>query len=121
MSATVLLYNFSAAKAAALQALCAQQGIRALEVPAVDQGKPIAALLGLPAPGKGGPGVVPGELLVLSGFTASDLDRFLDAFPTASIPPIPFKAMVTPTNLAWTGAELYLELCKERQAMGLQP
>lgn len=121
MPATVLLYNFSAAKAEPLRALCARQGIRAVEVPAVDQGKPIAALLGLPAPDKDGPGVVPGELLVLSGFTAPGLDRFLDAFPAAAVPPIPFKAMVTPTNLAWTGAELYLELCRERRAMGLQP
>lgn len=121
MSATVLLYNFSAAKAVALRALCAQQGIRAVEVPAVDQGRPIAALLGLPVPGHDSAGVVPGELLVLSGFPPSALDRFLDAFPAAAIPPIPYKAVVTPSNLSWTGAELYLELGRERRAMGLQP
>ena len=116
MAATVLLYNLPSPKAGPLLALCARQGVQAVEVPPADQGKPIGALLGLPLPSRPGPGTVPGELMVLSGFTAPGLDAFLDGFGPAGVGPIPLKAVVTPHNLAWTGVELYLELLKEREA-----
>lgn len=116
MAATVLLYNLPGPKAGPLRTLCARQGVRAVEVSPADQGKSIGALLGLPLPARPGPGTVPGELLVLSGFTAQALDAFLDGFGPAGVGPIPLKAVVTPHNLAWTGVELYLELLKERRA-----
>lgn len=115
MAATVLLYNLPAPKADKLRALCARQGVRAVTVPPLDQGKPIGQLLGLPVPAKAGPGTVPGEMLVLSGFTPQALDDLLDALVPAGVGPIPLKAVVTAHNLAWTGVELYLELEKERR------
>lgn len=119
MAATVLLYNLAAPKAEKLQALCARQGVRAVTVPPQDQGRTIGQLLGLPVPAKngpGGPGTVPGEMLVLSGFTPQALDQLLDSLVPAGVGSIPLKAVVTAHNLAWTGVELYLELVKERRA-----
>lgn len=115
MAATVLLYNLPAPKADKLRALCASQGVRAIFVPPQDQGRTIGQLLGLPIPAKPGPGTVPGELMVLSGFTPEALDQLLDSLVPAGVGPIPMKAVVTPHNLAWTGVELYLELDKERR------
>lgn len=114
MAATVLLYNLPAPKADKLQALCTNQSVRAIFVPPWDQGQTIGQLLGLPIPAKPGPGTVPGELMVLSGFTSQGLDNFLDALVPAGVGSIPMKAVVTPHNLAWTGVELYLELDRER-------
>ncbi len=120
MTPTVLLYNFTGPRWAALFALCAAQGVRAVPVPAGEQGKTLGALLGLPMPPRPqtGPGTVPGELMVLSGFSSGTLDAFLDAFPAAGVPPIPMKAVTTARNLAWSGVELYGELWKERRAAG---
>lgn len=121
MAATVLLYNVAGAKAKALGELCAAQGVRGVSVPPAQQGKTIGALLGLPLPAAQvgeRAGTVPGEMLVLSGFTAHALDAFLDGFAAAGVPPIPLKAVVTAHNLAWTGVQLYLELLKERRGQG---
>lgn len=115
MASTVLFYNLPAPRADKLRALCAQQGVTARAVPPAEQGKTIGALLGLPIPARPGPGTVPGELLVLSGFTAQGLDELLDALVPAGVGPIPMKAVVTAHNLAWTGVELYLELDRERR------
>ena len=116
MTPTVLLYNFTAPRWAALFALCAAQGVRAVQVAPEEQGKAIGALLGLPVPPRPqtGPGTVPGELMVLSGFSS----KTLDAFPAAGVPGIPVKAVTTAQNLAWSGVELYGELWKERRASG---
>lgn len=120
MTPTVLLYNFTSPRWAALFDLCAAQGVRAVPVAPEEQGKAIGALLGLPVPPRPqtGPGTVPGELMVLSGFSAKALDAFLDAFPAAGVPAIPMKAVTTAQNLAWSGVELYGELWKERRAAG---
>ncbi len=120
MTPTVLLYNFTSSRWAALFDLCAKQGVRTVRVPAGEQGKAIGALLGLPVPPRPqtGPGTVPGELMVLSGFSSRTLDAFLDAFPAAGVPSVPMKAVTTAQNLAWSGVELYGELWKERQAAG---
>ncbi len=120
MTPTVLLYNFTSPRWSALFDLCAAQGVRAVRVAPGEQGKAIGALLGLPMPTRpqSGPGTVPGELMVLSGFSSRTLDAFLDAFPAAGVPSIPMKAVTTAQNLTWSGVELYGELWKERQAAG---
>ncbi len=120
MAPTVLLYNFTGPRWAPLFDLCAAQGVRTVRVAPGEQGKAIGALLGLPMPPRAqtGPGTVPGELMVLSGFSSRTLDAFLDAFPAAGVPGIPMKAVTTARNLAWSGVELYGELWKERQAAG---
>ena len=50
------------------------------------------------------------ELLIFDGFTSDNLDDFLDAYKGTQAPPVAFKAMVTPVNLKWSPAYLYLHL-----------
>lgn len=121
MAATVLCYNITGKKGAELRALCAAQGVRAGTVSPEDQGKTIGALLGLPLPAAqvgNRAGTVPGEMLVLSGFTAAALDAFLDGLAAAGVGPIPLKAVVTAHNITWTGVELYAQLCRELEGRG---
>ncbi len=124
MPATALLYNLAPAKEKALLALCGAQGVQGRAVDPADQGRTIGDLLGLPIPAAQAgalAGFVPGEMLVLSGFTAPALDAFLGGFAAAGVPPIPLKAVVTAYNLAWTAPQLYQELSREHQAMGRRP
>lgn len=121
MSATVLAYNLPTETQCALDRLCRQQGITLQAVPAIDQGKTVGALLGLPLPAAqigNRPGTVPGQMLVMSAFTGGTLEEFLNGFASAGVPPIPLKAVVTAHNLTWTGVELYAELDKEHRAVG---
>ena len=45
------------------------------------------------------------------------LDDFLRGFRARQIPPIPHKAMLTLTNTAWTGYELYDNISREMAAI----
>lgn len=119
MAPIVLAYNLPGPVHQSLGRLCDGQGVSLRRVADVDQGKTIGALLGLPLPAVqmgNRPGTVPGEMLVLSGFSAGALDALLDGFGDAGVPPIPLKAVVTAQNLAWTGVELYAQLDRERRA-----
>lgn len=119
MSPTVLCYALSGARFAAVAALCQTQGCTPRQVASQDYGRPIGALLGFPLPSSaGGGGAVLDEMLVLCGFTPDRLDDFLAAFPAQNVPTVALKAVLTPTNAAWTGAALYAELLRERQAAG---
>ena len=57
------------------------------------------------------------EMLVFSGLTNEQLDRFLEAYKASALPAIPLKAVVTLTNLKWTPLQLYAELKKEDRSM----
>ena len=119
-----LLYNLAPAKEKALLALCDAQGVQGRAVAPADQGRTLGDLLGLPvpaAPAGQTTELVPGEMLVLSGFDGPALDAFLGGFAAAGVPPIPLKAVVTAYNLAWTAPQLYRELSREHQALGRRP
>lgn len=119
MSPTVLCYALSDARFAAIAALCHTRGCAPRRVAPQDHGRPIGALLGFPLPASaGGGGAVLDEMLVLCGFTPDRLDDFLAAFPAQNVPAVALKAVLTPTNVSWTGAALYAELLRERQAAG---
>ncbi len=100
-----------------LERTCQAQGVTTRIVPAAQMGESIAALLGLPAqPCPSSP--APKEpVLLLSGFSRARMETFLDALAAAGIPPV-LKAMVTPTNLAWSFSALAAELSAERRSMG---
>lgn len=57
------------------------------------------------------------EMLVFSGMDSSLMDEFLESMKKAGFPPIALKAIITPTNIFWTPAKLYDELCKEHHTM----
>lgn len=118
MSPTVLCYALSDARYAAVADLCRAQGCAPRRVVEEDWSKPIGALLGFPVENRQGGGAVAEEMLVLCGFTPDRLDGFLAAFPVGGVPGVTLKAVLTPSNAAWTAGELCAELLRERQAMG---
>ena len=89
---------FSAARKA-----FAIQGVRVRPVSPEQMGETVAA---------------PAEpALVLSGFSRQRLDALLAAMKRAGVPFIAHKAMLTPTNISWTFAQLCEELSREHQAV----
>ena len=61
--------------------------------------------------------VVPEPVLVFCGLPGAQLDRTLAALRRMEVPRSVMKAVLTPTNAAWSFAALYAELCRERTAV----
>lgn len=116
MEPVVLMYNLPPASRAGVEALCRELGAAARNVEKTRQSLSLGALLGL-LPETAGAGEVPGQMLVMAFFDKELLDAFLLGFRRRQIPPILRKAMLTLTNTAWTGAQLYENLSREMAAM----
>lgn len=56
-------------------------------------------------------------MMVLVGFSRERMDALFDAMRAAGAPPCDRKAILTPTNAAWTFHALYDELGQEHDAM----
>lgn len=54
------------------------------------------------------------ELIIFSGLSEENLDKFLEEYKKAGIEPVQLKAILTPTNISWSIYELVCELEKER-------
>ena len=98
--------------------LCALQGIRMRVVETPELDRPLAALTQEPRPAgvtaAGAPLAEP--VLVFCHLTNQQLDRALLSLRHLQV--FCLKAVLTPTNKAWTLRQLYAELCKERAQMG---
>ena len=116
MEPTVLMYNLPPASRTQVELLCRELGAAARNVEKPRQGLTLGALLGLLPEVPGGP-EVPGQMLVMAYFDRDMLDAFLRGFRVRQIPPIPHKAMLTLTNTAWTGRELYDNISREMAAV----
>lgn len=116
MEPTVLMYNLPPAFRTQVELLCRELGAAARNVEKTRQGLSLGALLGM-LPEVPGGAAVPGQMLVLAYFDQDMLDAFLRGFRVRQIPPIPHKAMLTLTNTAWTGPELYENLSREMDAV----
>lgn len=116
----LLSYNLRPGTAAGVQKICMDQGIRVREVAAAEYGKPIGLLAGIPMPisvlGEQGP-AFSDEMLVMCRLSPGQLDAFLKAMRENALPRIPLKAVLTPTNAAWTSVKLRTELAREHEAM----
>ena len=116
MEPTVLMYNLPPTVRAQVEALCREIGAAARNVEKTRQDLSLGALLGM-LPEVPGGAAVPGQMLVLAYFDQDMLDAFLRGFRVRQIPPIPHKAMLTLTNTAWTGYELYDNISREMAAI----
>lgn len=116
MKPTVLLYNIPLSAQVQLEEMCREIGAAARVVEPARQGLTLGALVGL-LPEKTTQERVPGQMLVMAYFDQDMLNAFLQGFRRRQIPPIPRKAMLTLTNTAWTGPQLYAELSREMDAM----
>ena len=98
--------------------LCAVQGIKLRVLENTDLGRPLTALAQGLRPGSS---PVPGEplpepVLIFCHFSDSQLDRALRSLRRLEV--FCLKAILTPSNSAWTLRELYGELIKERSQLG---
>ena len=60
---------------------------------------------------------IPEEVLVMKGFSGSQIDELLLAIRKAKLPKIQLKAIITEENAGWTFYQLYQEIKKEHEAM----
>ncbi len=127
----VLLFQVGMAKTAQIRALCQKLQIQALTIDSGQYHKTLGQLAGIrgfgvldavPANAASVPGnsrPLPGiaiprmEMLVFSGISPDMLDTFLEEYRQAGIPPIPLRAVITPTNISWDVPTLYAELARE--------
>lgn len=102
-----------------VRTLCALERLRLRPVAPAEYGQPIGALAGLlpPSEAEAPEADVTEEMLILCGLSEAALSRFLQAFRRQGVPPVALKAVLTPTNAAWTVPALFRELCRERAAM----
>lgn len=57
------------------------------------------------------------EMMVLNGFSESELDGFLAFFKENSLPAVKLKAVLTPVTMHWDSMKLYDELMREHEAL----
>lgn len=57
---------------------------------------------------------IPENLIIFHGISSKELDAALKSLKSAEISSL--KAVSTPTNMGWTVAALYKELCRERNS-----
>ena len=116
LTPTVLLCNFrDPARRARIRGWLEGSGIRPLELAPTELHHSLGALLGQPGfDREPGPWLGRGfeeEMLVM--FALPDPGAFLRFFREAGLPPVALKAMITPTNVQWSGLELYEALKAE--------
>ena len=111
---TVLLCNFTQDRRTKLNMICMRHKIRIRHVQPEEYGQTLAALCGL-APMQDGAtseATFADEVLLMANFTPALANSLLAAMRQARIS-VPLKAVLTPTNAAWTLPHLRDELAEE--------
>lgn len=118
-AALILAFNLDQNALNTLKALCAPLGIRMKSVAPEAFTLPIGAMAGIPVdhkvPVNGKPFKDP--MLVMCGLNEDCFNAFLQSLRNSGLPPIPLKAVLTPTNAAWNAIQLHDELLREYEAM----
>lgn len=107
------------ARAAACKAVLVRMGVRIKNVPAEAVGQTVGNLLGrkdFAARENPETPELTQPVLVLDGFTDKRLEILLRELKKSDVS-IPYKAIVTETNLGWLFHQLYSELAAEHEAM----
>ena len=112
---TVLLFHVNIIKANQIIGLCKKMNYTTYIIPKEDYSKPLGVLAKIEGMKSGA--VYKGaefdnEMMVLSGISSEEVDRFLDEYKQSGIAPIQRKAVVTPSNVKWSAEKLYTELDK---------
>ena len=115
MRPTVLLFQTNPQKTLSVRILAQKLGLRVLIAAPTQLDLPIADILAQ-KPGEGSGESLPGEMLVMAGLNGKIADLFLQGLRRAHAG-VALKAMLTPTNSAWTPRALYAELQRERDTI----
>ncbi|MBE6818512.1 MAG: DUF3783 domain-containing protein [Ruminococcaceae bacterium] len=113
MQSKVLTFNITGEQARKLFAAAQSCGAEVSAISQADFEQPLGALLGA-LPRKNAVCLTPfGEkMLIMCGFSRAQMEQFLDILKKEQVT-IPYKAMLTPTNLTWQCDALVRELVKE--------
>lgn len=114
---TVLLYNCSGPQWSKLRQVFVMQKLRMKAVEPGQYSLSLAQVLEGSGESAGVEEEFSDPMLVFCSLTGPQLDRLLGAMKRAKLPPIPLKAVLTPTNRDWTSQQLWQELRREHQAM----
>ena len=116
----ILCYNLDGKTTDRLRSLCAAQGLALRAVPPWEYGLPVGALAGIPvapsaksAPAEG----FSDPMLLMCHLLSPQLDAFLQGMREYGVPRVALKAILTPSNVAWTSRQLRDELAREHEAM----
>lgn len=115
----VLSFNLTDDQNRILRSLCESLGLNCKVVPPEGFALPIGAMAGIPLSARhirGNEHNFSEPMLVMCNLDQMHFDRFLTALRRSPLPPIGLKAVLTPTNAAWSACQLYEELCREREA-----
>lgn len=95
--------------------------VRMKHVKLEDYHQPLGVLAGIkdavPAEGTYGGGELPDTMIVFAFFEDKRLDQALAALRKSGAGPLPYKAILTPTNQFWTAHECFEEIRQEHEAM----
>jgi len=118
MGPTILTFNLSETRLSKLRFLCMKLGAAVKAVPAEDWNQPIGALCGLTERTPSAPAeAFPEEMLIFCHMDNAQVNRFLQTAKQMRFAPVALKAILTPTNAAWTPVQLCWELQQERDAV----
>ena len=118
MRPTILTFNLSEARVSKLRFLCMKLGLAVKPVPAAACCQPISALCGLSETAAAAPAeAFSEEMLIFCHMDNAQVNRFLQTATQMRFAPVALKAILTPTNAAWTPAQLCQELKQERAAV----
>lgn len=118
MKPTILTFNLNENRLTKLRFICFKLGILVKPIPPERFDHHIATLIGLSEPEtEPGRDTFSDEMLLFHNLSDYQLNTFLATCKQQRFAPVALKAVVTPTNVAWTAAELYVELWQERQAV----
>lgn len=122
LSESVLLYNFPDKEIEKkIKAILIQMGIKIKKADHSHLNETVGYLLGIKGVEssnqsyEGEP--MPGQLLVMKGFTGDRLDHFLMQMRRSGIPRIPYKAVITQSNQNWPLKRLYKEIVREHEEL----
>lgn len=95
--------------------------VRMKHVKQEDYHQPLGVLAGIkdavPAEGTYRGGELPDTMIVFAFFEDKRLDQALAALRKSGAGPLPYKAILTPTNQFWTAHECFEEIRQEHEAM----
>lgn len=118
MRPTILTFNLAESRLSKLRFLCMKLGCAVKPVPETDWGQPLSALCGLSVAEENAPAEpFAGEMLVFCHMDNAAVNRFLQTAKQMRFQPVALKAILTPTNAAWTPVRLHAELSAEREAI----
>ena len=123
MTPTILLYNFSPARTALANKALLPYKCAVISVSEKDQIQKIGFMLGENGFEKQKPAVTQrsfkDELIVISGISSDKLSLLLISIRSV-LGQIDYKALVTDTNINWTGIQLFTEIKHEHKQFNSQ-